>query len=167
MKACDFCGCKVNEKVASCPSCGSTRFKHVCPQCSSLFEGSYCNSCGIRFDAEGKDCPRCGKKYFGEYCNHCGFDSSREPDYQPQKRVVHDNKLHAGEGTMTVAALILAGFGLMTCATPLSLAALIIAISEEKKGRGSKFTTMAKIMGVFGTLESIAFLTMALVSSLK
>ena len=166
MKACDFCGCKVNDSVRSCPSCGSTDFRHVCPNCSQLFDGSYCASCGVRYDAEPKVCPKCGTKCFTRFCTHCGYDPEKEQtsgSYSPQISQSSSNR--AGGGNNTVIALVCGALGIATCMFPFSIMAIGIAAKEEKDGNGSKFTTMAKVLGIIGLVILFMFIAISIASS--
>lgn len=154
MKICEFCGCRVDEKTPACPNCSSTSFQHECPNCHNVFEGSFCNDCGIRYDAIAKTCPNCGKVYYTKACPNCGHDQVRENiQASVQSGQSYSNAdSQAGRGNNTTIALVLAILGLLTCMTPFSIIAMILASKEEQAGRKSNLTKTTKVLSIMGII---------------
>ena len=157
MRACNFCGCKFDEKTAACPNCGSTTFAHVCPNCSNIFEGAYCTECGVRFDEPARTCPNCGTVYYTDDCPTCGQDLIKAKAQARAKMGIPDeNKAsQAGKGNIPVLAVVFSALGMTTCMFPFSIAGLVLAIRAENNGTKNSMTTMAKVLAFVGILISI------------
>ena len=163
MRACNFCGCKFEEKMANCPNCGSTDFVHVCPNCKNLFEGAYCTECGVRFDEPARTCPNCGTVYYTDDCPTCGkamFEAKTQAKAQanPGPGISgQDPASQAGKGNMPILAIIFSALGMMTCTFPFSLVGLVLAIRSENHGTKNKLTLTAKVVAFVGMLFSLLF----------
>ena len=167
MKACDFCGCKVDEKERSCPSCGSTAFRHVCPKCSNLFEGSYCTKCGVRYDAVPKTCPECGTKFFTRFCTHCGYnpEKSWKADDGSFRTVRTFNSNNTNGNGML--AMIFGCIGLFTCLFPFSILAIVYALKDKKNGTYTKQSQVGLYLGIAALVLGVFLVLNACIQSLS
>lgn len=171
MRACNFCGCKFDEKTAACPNCGSTTFAHVCPNCSNIFEGAYCTECGVRYDEPARTCPNCGTVYYTDDCPNCGQDmiearakaraQARAQSNTGSGNYGQDPASQAGKGNLPLLAVVMSSLGMMTCMFPFSIVGLVLAICAEKQGIKNKNTMTAKVLAFVGMAMSLIFFIMA------
>ncbi|MBR2523912.1 MAG: hypothetical protein IKE53_05680 [Clostridiales bacterium] len=145
MRICKYCGCRFEENEGACPNCGSTGFQHVCPGCGNSFDGAFCNECGVRFDAIAKTCPECGKVYYTNACPECGYepikaaiDMTAQANPRPARKSIQPDMM----------PLMLTLVGICTGFFPISLVGMVLAIKEEKAGRGNAKTTAAKWVAI-------------------
>ena len=161
MRACNFCGCKFDEKTAACPNCGSTTFAHVCPNCSNIFEGAYCTECGVRYDEPARTCPNCGTVYYTDDCPTCGQDLIKAKAQAKAKVGITgqgtDTASQAGKGNLPLAAIVLSCLGVFTCNFPFAIVGVALAYRAEKNGTKNKLTQTAKILAVVGMILSLIF----------
>lgn len=160
MRACNFCGCRFDEKTAACPNCGSTTFAHVCPNCSNIFEGAYCTECGVRFDEPARTCPNCGTVYYTDDCPNCGHDMI-EAKAKARESVgipVQDPASQAGQGNLPVLAMVLSALGLATCMFPFSIIGLVLAVRAENSGTRNSLTKTAKVLAIVGIITGLIIL---------
>ncbi len=157
MRVCTFCGCKTDEKVNSCPNCGSTGFLNVCPNCANEFEGAFCPDCGTRYNAIAKVCPDCRTKYFSNACPNCGYNgsssaktSNSQTEYRPS---TPRQDTRAKANAMTPLILII--LGTFTCMFPLTIVGLVLAIRAKNAGDNSQQNRITIVVGLISLAVSV------------
>lgn len=160
MKACTFCGCQTNDKSTTCASCGSSQFVNVCPNCSNKFDGRFCPSCGVSYDATGTVCPRCGHKFYTKACPDCGYTGADIMDAPatPQLEIPRQYRSGAAD-PMALGAFLCSILGLMTCLTPLSIVAIVMAVKAKKndKPEGRKMVSAAMVISILSLAMSVLY----------
>ena len=112
MKVCADCGTWCDEEETECLACGSTNLIHKCPRCSAVFDGEYCVKCG----------------YSALTLNFELSDNSSEEKI---------DKFLGKEKKHTTLPLMLSLAGLLTCIFPFSIAAIVLAVKELRRGNSS------------------------------
>ena len=174
MKICNFCGYRTDDNsVKTCASCGSKQFSFVCPNCSAEFEGKFCPTCGTKYDAVAKICPECGEKYFSNSCPVCGYNASRRSSDQARTAGSKTyNAPAAGQvNRRCLTAFSMAISGFLTCMFPLSLAALLVALKENKNEdldvRSKMYNNLALALSVVGLFMDVMFVFVIIIGNLS
>ena len=174
MKICNFCGYRTDDNsVKTCASCGSKQLSFVCPNCSAEFEGKFCPTCGTKFDAVAKICPECGEKYFSKSCPDCGYNEAKRSSAQARTTgsKLYDAPASGQVNRRCLTAFSMAISGFLTCLFPLSLAALLMAVKENKNEdldpRSKTFNNLALALSVVGLFMDVMFVFVIIIGNLS
>ena len=173
MKICTFCGYQTDNSTKICTSCGSKQFSYICPNCSAEFKGKFCPTCGTKRDAVAKICPDCGEKYFSKACPVCGYNAARRSSGQARAAgsKLYDAPANAPINRRCLTAFSMSITGFLTCMFPLSLAALLMAVKENKNGdldpRSKTFNNLALALSVVGLFMDVMFVFAFIVGNLS
>lgn len=155
MKKCDSCGARLEEDVKECPHCGSSSFKHICPNCTEEYIGFYCPGCGTKYNAIPKTCPNCSNLYFTRSCPNCGYNpvKAREEAEHASLNSIRRNRIEK-YGTHTRKAMVLSIVGLCIF-PPLCIAGLVYALKGKKENEPTGAILSSVLISCIGCFQML------------
>ena len=163
MKRCNSCGARMEEDVKLCPHCGSSTFKHICPNCTEEYIGSYCPGCGTKYNAIPKTCPNCSNLFFTRSCPNCGYNPVKARQEAEQASLNRNGKYRVDKyGTNTKKSMMLSIVGLCIF-PPLCIAGLVYAIRGKNDNEPMGAVLSSFIISGLGCFQMLIFIIVMII----